>query len=164
MQNVKVNFSATRSYANHYWLVAIILIVFISLGAYFFNVYRALRAPVAPAQGISLSQKMFEERYGLRVNLAAITSAGGMVDLRLKMLDADKAKVLLQDKNNFPSLVVPGTGEVLKVSEYTLSQEIEYVNGGGIFLLFPNAHSVFQPGDPVIVRFGDTSIEPLPLK
>jgi hypothetical protein len=39
-----------------------------------------------------------EDKYGLRVNLTAVTSSGSFVSLRLKIADGEKAKLLLGDK------------------------------------------------------------------
>ena len=111
-----------------------------------------------------ISAQALEEHYGLRVNLVAVTAAGGMVDLRLKMLDGEKAKAFLQDKKNFPELYIADGDVTLKASEDTISQEIKFETDGNIFLLFPNGANMVKRGTSVTVMFGDTALEPIEAK
>ena len=121
------------------------------------------RAAVPPGTSL-ISQSTLEQQYGLHVNLLAVTAAGGMVDLRLKVLDAVKAKLLLQDSKANPALFVPGQGVTLTASEGSQAQEIALKNGGIILFLFPNVRNAIKPGDPVTVTFGDLALEPIPAK
>jgi hypothetical protein len=95
------------------------------------------------------------------VNLIAVTAAGGMVDFRLKILDGEKAKGLLADKKNFPSLVIAEGNVILTASEDSQSQILQIEDGGNVFLLFPNSRNVVKPGGAVTVKFGDTVLEPV---
>jgi len=87
-----------------------------------------------------------------------------MVDLRLKMLDGEKVKTLLQDKKNFPSLLIQDSNIMLRASEDAISQEIKFENNGDLFLLFPNSGNAVKPGSKVILVFGDLQVEPIPSK
>ena len=106
----------------------------------------------------------FEETYGLHVNLLALTAAGGMIDLRLRIVDGEKAKLLLQDKANFPVLVVDSSGNRLSVSEDVRSQKIQFEDGGGIFLIYPNSGNAVQPGSSLHIVFGDVRLESIPVR
>ncbi len=66
---------------------------------------RAFQAASLPNGTVVISQGTLEEKYGLRVNLIAVTAAGGFVDVRLKIVDGEKLKLLLADKNKFPNFV-----------------------------------------------------------
>ena len=114
--------------------------------------------PAPPA----ISTNLLLEKYGLRVNLVAVTAAGGMVDLRLKIVDGEKAKLLLQDTKNFPVLAVPHANLILTASEDARTQAIQFKDGGNLFLLFPNRGGAVKPGDPVQVKFGEVVVEALP--
>jgi hypothetical protein len=140
---------------------AFILIILIILALYVTNAFKAFQAASLPQAAVSISPGVLEKQYGLRVNLLAVTAAGGMVDLRLKMLDGEKAKTLLQDKKNFPSLLVQDGNIMLKASEDTSNQEIKFENNGGLFLLFPNTANAVKPGSNVILVFGDLQVEPI---
>ncbi len=80
------------------------IVILITLGMYFFSAYQVVHMAAPAKNGFPLFQKAFDEQYGLRVNLLAMNTASGMVDLRLKMLDVVKAKSFLQDKKYFPIL------------------------------------------------------------
>jgi hypothetical protein len=119
-------------------------------------VYPPVVAPLTIAE--------LEARYGLRVNLAALTAAGGMVDVRLKMVDGHKASLLLQDKNNFPVVVVEGSKIKLSASEETLSQQLKFEDNGGLFLIYPNSGNAVKPGSSIRIVFGDIQLESIPVR
>jgi hypothetical protein len=151
---------------NKYVLFIIALIVLTGLGLYMNNIVRIFQAVSMPEPGTltQISQAELEEQYGLRVNLVAVTAMGGLVDLRFKIVDGEKAKAFLQDANHFPSLWISNSGARLTVPEETKSQEIQFEDDGNLFLMFPNARGIVKPGTPVTVRFGETQLEPIPAK
>lgn len=112
----------------------------------------------AAAGRISASE--LEERYGLRVRLIAVTAGGGMIDFRLKILDAEKARQFLQDPANLPRLIVAESGDALMGTE-GLEDDISWEDGGILFILFSNSGGLIQPGTPVIVEFGSVQLEPI---
>jgi hypothetical protein len=143
---------------------AIIFLLFVVAGLFTYSKLSILRLTSAPSAATVISQSVLENKYGLRVNLIAVTAAGGMLDLRLKMLDGEKAKLLLQDKKNFPTLVAGENNITLSTDAETSSQEIKFENNGGLFLLFPNNGNVVKPGSTVIIAFGDIQLEPVVVK
>ena len=161
MQDAKVGPTAAQPVASKILLFVFILIGFLGIGLYANNVFKAFQPSSLPRGTTVISQSLLEEKYGLRVNLVAVTAAGGMVDLRLKIIDGEKAKSLLQDKKNFPVLVASDGKTQLNVSEETKSQEIKFENGVDIFLLFPNAGNAVKPGASVTLMFCDTALEPI---
>jgi hypothetical protein len=155
MQTVNVKVAATQPRPIKFISIAIILIILITAGIFLFS---SLKTP-SKLNAVVISQATLEEKYGLRVNLIAVTAAGGMVDLRLKILDGEKAKLLLQDKKNFPVLINSDGTITLNVSEDTKSQAIKFEDGFDLFLLFPNTGNAVKPGTAVKLMFGDTAIE-----
>jgi hypothetical protein len=119
-------------------------------------------AVVAPQEITTISQSVLEAQYGLRVNLLAVTAAGGLVDVRLKILEGSKAQALLQDPNNLPALWVPGMDITLELPDKAKSQEIRFEDDGNYFVLFPNTGNAVKPGTPVTIQFGDLQLEPIP--
>jgi hypothetical protein len=114
-----------------------------------------------PAATVILGSEL-EARYGLHVNLIAVTAAGGLVDVRLKAPDANKAKQLLQ--NGAPSLLVDHSGVVLVAPDDSQAQ-IQYLQDDGpLFFLYPNSGNAVRPGDNVTVMFGDVRLEPIAAK
>ena len=162
MQTVKSDRpTAPVKTTNKFILVAFILVILLAVGIYVYNANRVSQPASIPQGTVTISQGVLEGKYGLRVNLIAVTAAGGMVDLRLKMVDGEKAKNLLQDKKNFPTLLVVNSKITLKASEDTSSQEIKFENNGGLFLLFPNTGNAVKPGSTVIIEFGGIQLEPV---
>ena len=161
MKAITVNTVSGSPRLNIYLISAMILVVLILVG---FLANRAWQTPdtaLVPSGMTTLSKSALEEQYGLHVNLVAVTAAGGLVDLRLKIVDGEKAKSLLQDPKNFPSLWV-ADGEVsLTVPEEERTQEIRFEDDGNLFLMFPNGQGVVKPDTPVSIRFGDIQVEPI---
>jgi hypothetical protein len=141
------------------FLFFFILLVFAVLLIY--NNLISFRPFSASAKATVITQNTLEEKYGLRVNLLAVTAAGGMVDLRLKIVDGDKARLLLQDKKNFPALLVSDNNLMLITDADTQSQEIKFDPNGDLFLMFPNSGNAVKPGSAVMVVFGGINLEPI---
>jgi hypothetical protein len=132
-------------------LLAIALVVF--------NAVRSVQAGELPKDTVLLSQAALGEKYGLQVNLLAVTAAGGMVDLRLKIVDAAKAETLLGDAKNLPTLFVNHTR--LFPTQEISPEAIKFENGTVLVVLFSNPRNLITPGTPVTVMFGNTAVEPI---
>ena len=148
-----------------YFVLILIFLVLLSLAACSpAEATSAENEEQAASQSQVLSGADLESQHGLRVSLVAVTAAGGLVDVRIKFVDAEKAKTLLGKPENFPSLWV-GEGEVaLNVPEETKAQEILFEDNATMFLMYSNAGDVVKPGTPVTVVFGDVRLEPTQAK
>jgi hypothetical protein len=166
MQDIRTRQSFYQ--ANKIWYVIIpaLLVVMIGFGLYAQNIFRVFQTPLHAQDPAALliSQADLEEEYGLRINLVAVTAAGGLVDVRLKILDAEKASQLLQEGKNLPQLAVTGSDVVLTASEDILPQGYQLENGGDLFLMYPNARNAVKSGTPVSIVFGELRLEPIPAK
>lgn len=130
-----------------------------------FFVLRGNRPSSGKATGDLISAQTLAEQYGIRVNLIGITTAGGLVDLRLKILDAEKASLLLQDSSDVPTLVVGNGAAVLVAPEDSTGQLLNnLMDDGNVFLAFPNVRNVLKPGMLVTVQFGELRLEPITVK
>jgi hypothetical protein len=136
------------------FLALALLALVVILGGFF-----AFRTPRAAI----VSNEMLAEKYGLHVNLVAVTAAGGLVDVRLKVIDAGKASLLLQDKKNFPALYVADSGITIRLPVAS-RPEISLEDDGNLYVLYPNARNAVKPGTPVTIRFGNLNLEPIPAK
>ena len=108
-----------------------------------------------------LSTQDLEAEYGMRVSLVAVTAAGGLVDVRIKLVDPEKARILLEKPENFPTLWIDEAKVTLKVPKETSDQDIQYDPNATMFLLFANAGNAVKPGTPVAIVFGDVQLEPI---
>ena len=163
MESVKARQAIPFFRSNKSFSMVVILVILgvIGLGIYF--IFRPVQAQPLPQVGTIVSQQTLAEQYGLGVNLIAVTAGGGMLDLRLKIIDSEKAKALLEDHANFPALRV-GKGVVLRSSDDMATQVIKFENGSSIFALFANSQNIVKPGDPVTIVFGDLQVEPISAK
>jgi len=144
-------------------LIAVVILVVILVGVGW-SYYRTLtQQPAIPAQTV-ISQQTLEEQYGVHVNLLAVTAAGGMVDLRLKIVDGEKAKALLQSKGDFPALYVRDVDRTLLAPEDDQSQQIQFVDNVNMFVLYPNAANSVKRGTAVNIVFGDIAVEAMEAK
>ena len=108
-----------------------------------------------------ISAGELEERYGLRVHLIGVTAGGGMIDFRLKIVDAEKARHFLKDPANLPRLIVAETGAA-PVAPEGMGDDINWDDGGILFTFFLNSGGAIEPGTPVIVEFGGVQLGPIP--
>lgn len=136
----------------------LILVTVLILAAGFF------RAQPGAAYKTVITQAELEQKYGLKVNLVALTAAGGMVDVRLKILDGAKARLLLADRNQFPRLIAGNPGVSIYASEDAQSQLIHFDDGGNLMLVYPNSGNAVKRGETVRLLFGDSALEPVAVK
>jgi hypothetical protein len=163
MQAVKNDQKTIRQTSSgRFTLVGIIIIIVLTIGLYINNTARAIQATSASEKRTLISQTTLEQEYGLRLNLIALTAASGMLDVRLTITDGEKAKELLSDQANFPSLIT-SKGIQLKTSPDTTSEEIKFEKGNMLFLLYPNSQNMVKPGDPVSLVLGKLQVETVPV-
>lgn len=159
MQNAQANQPAANPTSKQTLIFVLLVIVLAMVAAYVISTNRDSRTNPLPPGTSSISHTALEEKYGLHVNLIAVTGAGGFVDVRLKILDAEKARALLQDSKNFPSLFVDHD-TILTASQAAQEQEIRFVDNGNLFIMFPNAGNAARPGTRLQILFGDVALEP----
>jgi hypothetical protein len=137
--------------------ILVMLLILLALGTIAYSL--AGRRSVPP-QPVKITQEELEQKYGLRMDLVAVTAAGGFVDVRIQMVNGEKAKILLSDKKNFPALAV-GRHIILRAPEDVKSQEIQFKNDGRMFIMYPNSGGAVKIGTPVSILFGDIAVDPI---
>ena len=133
------------------------LLILIAFGTVAYGL--ASRRPVH-SRPVKITQEELEQKYGLRMDLVAVTAAGGFVDVRIRMVNGEKAKTLLTDRKNFPALAV-GKRVILQAPEDVKSQEIRFENDGTMFIMYPNSGGAVKRGTPVSILFGDIAVNPI---
>lgn len=114
----------------------------------------------AAAAARIVSATDMEQEYGIRVNLVAVTAAGGLVDLRFTIVDKDKAEHLLHDASSMPKLFVEHSGAVLGARE-AMAHKLNLLDGASYFILYPNSGGAVQAGTPVSIVIDGIRLEPL---
>jgi len=97
-------------------------------------------------------------RHGIDVDLVAVTAAGGLVELRLRVTDPDKAGAVIHDAHQRPVLVAEDTGQTLAMAapphhKGALEAGREY------YFLLANAHNALRRGSEVTVVVDDVRLE-----
>lgn len=135
----------------------LILVVLAAGGLIAFRANRA-QTQTEPFISARISESTLESQYGMRVNLLAVTGAGGFVDVRIKIVDGEKAKLLLANAANFPALLT-SDNILLSAPADTRSQKIQYDNDGVMFIMYPNSGNAITRGAPVNILFGDLALD-----
>jgi hypothetical protein len=161
IKDVQMQIAATKNQARLntfpalFGLAVLILMV---LGVLYYTQVSNRKAVVSP---VNISQAELTEKYGLQVNLVAVTAAGGLVDTRIRIVNGEKAKALLSDKENFPSLSIHDR-IMLSASEDIKSQEVRFENESTMFIIYANSGGVVKKGTPVKIVFGDIAVDAIP--
>jgi hypothetical protein len=100
-----------------------------------------------------ITQDTFQEEYGMQVGRAALTFRDGIVDVRMKVLDPEKAEQLLED-GHFALLV----GDTLIPSPHVSRHMLK---NRTIIVLFPNQKNIVKSGTPVSIVFENLRVVPV---
>jgi hypothetical protein len=107
-----------------------------------------------------VSQSVLAEKYGIQILHVAVTAGGGMVDLRIRILDPEKARQIFKDPHQMPTLVAGDSGLMLNAPHHMVGNVRLQKDAAG-FILYPNARSAVKAGTPVSAVFGDVRVEPV---
>ncbi len=100
-----------------------------------------------------------ETQHGIQIAQVGLTAAGGLVDVRFKVLDAAKARALLGNPANAPMLIA-GDNPPLMPPHHAL-KGAKFGNGQVFYILYPNVRSAIKPGVEVTVAMGDVRLGPV---
>ncbi len=104
------------------------------------------------------SMAELEERYGIQLSQIAMTMMDGVVDVRLKILDPEKANVLLKDQ---AALLVDQ--QVLVLAPH-IHRHSMLVRNKIQTMFFPTANRSVHAGSQVSLVFGSVRVEPVTVK
>jgi hypothetical protein len=143
------------------WVAPAILLVIIFAAVFSFLMVNHSQAASQQGQAVIVSQSEFESQYGMQVKLVALTAAGGMVDVRIKVVDPEKAKTLLNDPQHAPVLNLGNYKVTIQAPEDQRNQ-VTTINGPGtLYFLYPNSGNAVKTGMPVTLAFGDIHLKPI---
>ncbi len=103
------------------------------------------------------------DRIGVRITHVAVTGGGGLLDLRVQVLDPDKAAAL-HDPANPSALVDATTGIVASSLLMGHSHSDPFKAGVTYYYVFENPGNVIRRGGTVSVLLGDTEIDDVPVQ
>ncbi len=97
-----------------------------------------------------------EEQYGVQVSLVATSMMNSIVDVRLKIIDPEKAHMLLQ---NQAALLV--NQQSLVLAPHMHSHNGNRLKAGKVFIIFFPTQQVIHAGSEVSLVFGRERVEPV---
>lgn len=155
------------------WLIRMVLPMAALIGIMTLVIVFASK-PAAPAPGTDThtmpSSNEIESRFGVRFTQVGITADGGMVDLRYRVLDPDKAMAVMDmamsggsSNPDAPWLIVEGDGTEIKNSEVMSMKQLPEPNSVQ-FVLFANPRGVLESGMFVTIVVGDLRLAHVPVQ
>ena len=100
-----------------------------------------------------------EDEYGVQVSLVAVSMMDSIVDVRIKIIDPDKAHTLLQ---NQAALMVGD--QTLILAPHMHSHNTTRLKTGKIFSIFFPTQQIVSPGGEISLVFGQVRVEPTVVK
>ena len=142
-------------------LLATMMSVVVLVGIFSYQLGARNNAHVEhPLPETVISNDTLEQEYGIHLTLVGVTAAGGMVDVRYRVVDPLKAAQLVdEEEGGIMPMVYVGNGEVMLMSDMHMREQ-KLVAGRVYFSLIPNAQNVVKRGTVVTVVFGDVAVEP----
>jgi hypothetical protein len=107
----------------------------------------------------AITSAELEEEYGIQISLVAISMLDSIVDVRVKIVDPDKAHFLLQ---NQAALLV--NQEALILAPHMHSHNSTRLKAGKIFGMFFPTQEKIHVGSEVSLVFGPVRIEPVAVR
>jgi hypothetical protein len=98
----------------------------------------------------------FEDQYGVQVSLVAASMMNSIVDVRLKIMDPEKAQMLF--KNQAALLV---NDQSLILAPHMHSHNGTRLKAGKMFIIFFPTQEVIHTGSEVSLVFGTARVEPV---
>jgi hypothetical protein len=118
----------------------------------------ALRSPQEWVPGTMPVSEEIEERFGVRFTFLAITAEGGMVELRYRVIDEDKAANFGHYTETAPMLISEDTGDIVDVTIMGLhNHRVE--PGRMYYILYRNTGGALKSGRPVTIAIGNYDLE-----
>ncbi len=141
---------------------AFLMLILVSLAAY--QIDATLNMSKINQRTTPITQENLANEYGISVSQAAISAMDSIIDMRLRIFDANKAGNLLGDPYRQPYLLVEDNpGQVIYAAR--MGHHAHIIQTGGIYMIFfPNPQSALKPGARVSLVFGDIRLDSVVLK
>lgn len=113
-------------------------------------------APTTPP--VVLPAPAFTARTGVEVVQVAVTGGGGLVDVRYRVVDPDKANAV-HERQNPPGLIDEATGVPVWQLVMGHAHKGQVKPGVTYYLVFYNPSDVVRRGEKVTVQLGGARLE-----
>ncbi len=125
-----------------------------------------LTSEEVPVSGLgpmeTVDQSAFAGETGVWIEHVALTGAGGLIEIRYRILDADKS-LIVHDYDN-PPRIVHDDGFELRFQRHEHSHVRENRLGATYNEQLVNVGAYFEKGDVVTVYVGQVALENVPIQ
>jgi hypothetical protein len=141
------------------FIVGVVLVVLVVTLAYWLPRRGGEKTDPPPEwQRTSVSQAGLVERSGVQLVRVAVTGGGGLIDLRFKVVDPQKA-ASVHDPRTPPAVVDERTGLVFNQLLMNHSHTGDFQPALTYYLVFENTGDWVRRGTTVTVLLGDAQVE-----
>jgi hypothetical protein len=105
-----------------------------------------------------VSAEELANKLGVRITRVAVTGGGGLIDVRIQVIDPDKAAIIHEDDNPV-ILVDEPSGLVADQLLMGHSHTSDFLPGVSYYFVLENPGNLFTPGANVSVLLGDVQLE-----
>jgi hypothetical protein len=130
-------------------VLAVALVLLAGLAAWTIGFYSKSGARSAAA----MSRAAFEEATGIEILRVAVTAGGGILDLRYRVLDPDKA-VIVHDQKAPLNIIHERTGQTASRPWMPHHRHKQPRLAITYYELLENTGGIVMPGDPVTIVIG----------
>ena len=107
-----------------------------------------------PAAEAGLSPAEFTQATGIEVVRVAVSAGGGAIDLRYRVVDAEKAEASGAHSGPSPLVVIDESGIVLRKPFHAMADVSRFREGRTYYHLLVNDGGAVRPGEHVAVAVG----------
>ncbi len=144
--------------ARRWWAALVAVAVLATAAGTYAVVGRGGGRDAGPLPVGAVSERVMEERYGVRIDLVGLAALGGLIELRFTVVDKDKAIGLFHDAAMKPDIVVEKSGTVLHPPS-GMAHKLTLLNGASYFMLFTNVGDAVHEGDLVSIAVEQVRVE-----
>lgn len=140
----------------------LLFIILIGLVVSAFIWYSMSGRPELQANGVPISPEI-EERYGVRFTFVALVAQEGLLDVRYRILDENKARDMGHYTTTTPVLINEDSGKAVDVT--VMGWHNHRVERGRIYYtLIRNTGNAIQRGDKITIKIDDLELKHVPVR
>ncbi len=119
----------------------------------------SLQSPIPPpGSGREVSREEFEKLGGISDLSLGLGGKGGLIELRFKVVNREKAQQMLSRSGGLPLLRV-GDGKTQLAATRFATRGVRLQQGAYCSILYPNVRNLVKEGTPVSALFGSVFVD-----
>lgn len=146
---------------NNLFFVPVILFLIVFTGWMLASQWDNLFQP-RPQSALDVPQTDFTQATGVQITLVALTAANGMIDIRYRVVDPDKA-IIMHDDEKPPTILTAKTETPLLFTRHAHA-DADLHTGVVYSHQIINSGGLIQRGDRVTIVIGDTRLTDVPVQ